>query len=591
MTSGMRLSIRFKTLALLLLVALSPIIFLGSTLLPRYGRAVRSAEERTQLAVIAKLADSIDQHLLSSIADAHRLASAVHRASLFTGPDEALAIPFLVESISSSQTIAVARLEIPDARPPVNTLLRKQGVSSTDAPASTAELREEALLRGAAFELLTASTGRLVVPVPLSGSANGSGPQGFITVPVHLSQFRYQFEQIIAELQQAEGNGSVAVITREGTLVVGHEAGVEPGELADLPVFLALAPMDVAGGSVGGAVQFEGPNGAMLGTTRSIEGLGWTVGFWRPLDQALEEYVEVKRTALTSAIGMAVVVLLVALFAARALTFPLLRLGATMRTIGARQWDAIGEPSTRKDEIGDLARAVHTMAHDLRSGEQEIARSTKLRADLSRFMSREVVERIVSGEHSLELGGRRSNVTVLFADMVAFTSASEVRPPEQVVKMLNELFTVLTEVVFRHGGVVDKFIGDCLMAVWGAPLAEENHAAKAVAAAEDMMRFLEIGAEGWRQRYGLEVRVAIGINSGAAVVGNIGSDKRMDYTVVGDVVNVAARLESIAAPNQVLVAEETQRSANGFRFRLLGARNLTGRARSVNVYELCLDYD
>lgn len=105
------------------------------------------------------------------------------------------------------------------------------------------------------------------------------------------------------------------------------------------------------------------------------------------------------------------------------------------------------------------------------------------------------------------------------------------------------------------------------------------------------MRFLEIGAEGWRQRYGLEVRVAIGINSGAAVVGNIGSDKRMDYTVVGDVVNVAARLESIAAPNQVLVAEETQRSANGFRFRLLGARNLTGRARSVNVYELCLDYD
>jgi adenylate cyclase len=227
------------------------------------------------------------------------------------------------------------------------------------------------------------------------------------------------------------------------------------------------------------------------------------------------------------------------------------------------------------------------MAKSLEAGEVEIQRQTRLRGDLSRFMSKELVEAIVKGEHDLSLGGERRQITVLFADVVAFTPLSESRPPEQVVAMLNELFSVLTEVVFRHGGTVDKFIGDCIMAVWGAPVAQPDHADRALAAAEDMMHFLEVAAAEWRKKYDVEVRLGVGVNSGEAIVGNVGSDKRMEYTVIGDVVNVAARLEGLAAPNQVLVAEGAAKLATD-RFELtpVGERNLTGRARSVSVFEL-----
>ncbi|MEZ4445622.1 MAG: adenylate/guanylate cyclase domain-containing protein [Polyangiaceae bacterium] len=146
---------------------------------------------------------------------------------------------------------------------------------------------------------------------------------------------------------------------------------------------------------------------------------------------------------------------------------------------------------------------------------------------------------------------------------------------------------MLTELVFQHEGMVDKFIGDCVMAVWGAPVPREDHARRAVACAEDMMSFLEAGRDQWRERYGVELRLAIGVNSGEAIVGNIGSDKRMEYTVVGDVVNVAARLESLAAPNQVLVAEGAQALvADEFELRRLGNRRLTGREKETVVYEL-----
>jgi len=205
-------------------------------------------------------------------------------------------------------------------------------------------------------------------------------------------------------------------------------------------------------------------------------------------------------------------------------------------------------------------------------------------------MSKQLVDAIVTGEHSLSLGGKRTMVSVVFADVVGFTPLAEARQAEQIVGLLNELFSMLTEIVFRHGGTVDKFIGDCIMAVWGAPVSQEDHATRALAAAEDMMRFLETANEGWKEKYDVEIRLGIGVNSGEAIVGNIGSDKRMEYTVIGDVVNVAARLEAIAQPNQVLVSEATHALVgDAFGLRKLGDRKLTGRKTETAVYALELD--
>jgi class 3 adenylate cyclase len=157
-----------------------------------------------------------------------------------------------------------------------------------------------------------------------------------------------------------------------------------------------------------------------------------------------------------------------------------------------------------------------------------------------------------------------------------------------VVALLNELFTILTEIVFRHGGTLDKFVGDCVMAMWGAPTPQDDHAARALAAAEDMMRWLEAGNASWEAKFGVKIELAIGIHSGEAIVGNVGSETRMEFTAIGDTVNVAARLEAIARPMQVLVTSEARAAAGPERFDLvdLGARALTGRAAPVHLWEL-----
>jgi len=146
---------------------------------------------------------------------------------------------------------------------------------------------------------------------------------------------------------------------------------------------------------------------------------------------------------------------------------------------------------------------------------------------------------------------------------------------------------VLTELVFRHGGTVDKFVGDCVMAIWGAPTPQDDHARRAVEAAEDMLRWLETANPGWLERYGVTVQLAIGINSGEAVVGNVGSEKRMEYTAIGDVVNVAARLEAMARPQQILITAATRTAAGeDFDYADAGERLLAGRAEAVHLFEV-----
>jgi class 3 adenylate cyclase len=293
-----------------------------------------------------------------------------------------------------------------------------------------------------------------------------------------------------------------------------------------------------------------------------------------------------RQRGLIVAAAAAILAVLVGLLAAGGLTAPILRIVGQARLIAQRKWREVSLASARGDEIGELSRSLGEMAHDLEQGEIE----AKLRGDLSRFMSKQLVDAIVRGEHPLSLGGKRAQVSVVFADVVGFTPLAEAREAEQIVALLNELFSVLTEIVFRHGGTVDKFVGDCIMAVWGAPVTQEDHAARALSAAEDMMRFLETANEGWREKYDVEIRLGIGVNSGEAIVGNIGSDKRMEYTVIGDVVNVAARLEAIAQPNQVLVAEATRDLVGeAFALRKLGDRKLTGRKTETAVYALDVD--
>lgn len=325
---------------------------------------------------------------------------------------------------------------------------------------------------------------------------------------------------------------------------------------------------------------------AMVGAAVRVPEHPWAVVVQQPRE-VVYGVIDTIRTSVLAVIALAILLALgSAIFMARRISEPLRKLSLFAADLAARRFDQRVEVKTH-DELALLGQALSGAAANLEASEARIREELAIRSDLGRYLPGELVESVVRREQDMGLGGRRTPITVMFADVVGFTPMTERLPPEKVVTVLNELFTILTEIIFRHGGTVDKFIGDCVMAMWGAPRAQPDHATRAVRAAEDMMRWLEIGNAGWQQRYGITLELAIGINTGEAVVGNIGSEIRMEYTAIGDAVNLAARLEAIARPMQVLVTAATRQAAGeGFEYLPLGAREITGRAEPVQLFEV-----
>ncbi|MFW5857858.1 MAG: adenylate/guanylate cyclase domain-containing protein, partial [Planctomycetota bacterium] len=211
-----------------------------------------------------------------------------------------------------------------------------------------------------------------------------------------------------------------------------------------------------------------------------------------------------------------------------------------------------------------------------------------VRDAFSHYLAPDVVETLVSRPDALRLGGERRTLTVLFSDVRGFTTLSEGMAPDALAAFLNEYMTAMTGIVMEQKGTVDKFIGDAIMAFWGAPLPNPAHARDAVSASLTMLRRLDGLREEWRRRGLPDIDIGIGINTGEMTVGNMGSDSRFDYTVIGDNVNLASRLEGLNKPygTRLLVTEATRAAlGEGVCCRRIDRVRVKGKAEPVAIYE------
>ncbi len=259
----------------------------------------------------------------------------------------------------------------------------------------------------------------------------------------------------------------------------------------------------------------------------------------------------------------------------------LLSLRDTVKMIGKGRFSTRSHLHTR-DEFNDLANSINSMAQGLEERE-------RLKVGLARYVSRYALEQLLKLDKPITLEGERKRVTILFSDIRHFTTISEKLPPEEVLKLLNEYFKEMIEVIFSYGGTLDKFIGDGLLAEFGAPLDDTLQELHAVLAAIHMHLRLQALCKKWAQQGRKCFSMGIGIHAGLAILGNIGSEKRMEYTAIGDTVNVASRLERLTKQldKPIIISEAVyEKIKDHFIFEDLRKNKLAGRMENVQAYAI-----
>lgn len=533
--------------------------------------------------------DATREGLFGSIDD---VASTIDRGFTDYGAELTTIARVLVdESLDADQRIALIASQI-EASPDLAAVsifdgegglvdeVREPAAPGLRATTLVPELRTAALARPIAFGAVTwagrTPSRRVVV------AATGAATTWFVAADVGFQRLQSRVEQLVDDRFGGDPE-ALTVVDRE-LRVVAHADPDRVGQQVER--WRSWLPQAMFDQAVAVAVfrESEGEQGRMVTAARNLPDTRWVVVSQRRHATVYASIPRMRRAVVAVMVVTLLLAVVVAFVVARRVTRPIARLVDYAGALADRQWQHTISVKTG-DELETLALALSAAATDLARSERGLERERQIRGDLGRYLSSQLVDQIVRDEQTLRLGGERRAVTVLFADVASFTGVAEQLAPERTVQLLNHLFSILTEIVFRHGGTVDKFLGDCVMAFWGAPIEQPDHAKLALAAARDMMRWLEVGNEVWASELGVTIHLAIGINSGEAIVGNLGSESRMEYTCIGDMVNVAARLEAMARPRQILTGRVT-RDAAPSGCRSLGTHTLAGRTEALEVFEV-----
>ena len=238
-------------------------------------------------------------------------------------------------------------------------------------------------------------------------------------------------------------------------------------------------------------------------------------------------------------------------------------------------------------QLATLYRDLETLNSNLQETVERKVEELDRASELRRYVSPQLAESILAGDAEVTLGSSRKYLTTFFSDIRGFTELSERMEPEEIVDELNEYLTEMTEIVFRHDGTLDKYVGDAIMVFFGDPVPQEDHAERAVKMALEMRDRIDELTPGWVQRYGEPFVVGMGITTGWVTVGNIGSAVRSDYTVLGNQVNLASRLADRAEGGRILVSERTMLAVEGLAHgTVIDEVELKGVNRPIKIYDI-----
>jgi adenylate cyclase len=413
---------------------------------------------------------------------------------------------------------------------------------------------------------------------------------GCLTVAIALERV----DAYLARIDVAR-RGAVFITDDKGRMIALRDldSGVEAG-LKDTWVLQPFASVDhpllrLAGTAMGEAgikLAAIGPHRQMLVSDpesgqnyflslAAVGDKGWVLGTVLPLSEFM---TGIDQNAHKLALALLVAIGVVALFAVSVagLLFvrPLRRIAVEMTEVGQFQLARISRVGSRIREIDALGQGVLQMTHSL--------------ASFQKFLPTELVRSLLARGIVAELGGEKRTLSVMFLDLEGFTTISE-RHGHRLLPQLGEFFGEMSQQVMRTGGTIDKYVGDCIMAFWGAPAHNDAHAVDACRGALACLRRLdELRAE-WRRQGKPDLPARIGINTGRVIVGNIGSGERLNYTVIGDPVNLASRLESLNRNygTSLVVSQHTYEHAKyEFVFRRLDTVQVRGRDEAVKIYEV-----
>ena len=379
-------------------------------------------------------------------------------------------------------------------------------------------------------------------------------------------------------------DGVMFIAERDGNLIAtsGKDAAlaVWKGEVVHLNVAEADAPLlqvaaaHLASATVVSEVKvLDLPDGSdrVFASFRAVPdepGLDWVIGVVLPEAALMAHIGDSRRRTLLLALGAIVLALMLGVWMGRSVSRPLIALAGKADRVRRGELDVTFPAMGARDEISVLSRSMAEMVQGLR--DRDVIRDA-----FGRYVSTDMAEHLLENPSVLRLGGELRKVTIVMSDLRGFTGLSEHMPPEELVGLLNSYLGAMTEVIVEHHGTIIEFIGDAILVVFGAPFSGEDDAERAVRCAIDMqLEMIDFNRQSVAR--GLpELEMGIGINTGEVVAGNIGSMRAAKYGVVGEPVNVAARIESLTVGTQILMSEATRREVQSIA--------VLGRARTLRV--------